>query len=142
MLVPFEFGLGVRFGDGRQWMSWISRADIVRLIAHTIATQTLSGVVNATAPNPVTNGQFVRALAVALHRPRLFFVPAPLLKLTGDMGRELLLGGQRVLPARALATGFQFRHATLENALGHILNGAGEPAEPTPQPAALRMAAE
>jgi hypothetical protein len=142
MLVPFEFGLGVRFGDGRQWMSWISRTDIVRLIAHAIATPTLSGVLNATAPDPVANREFVRALAAALHRPQMFFVPAPLLRLTGEMGRELLLGGQRVLPARALATGFRFQHATLSSALGHILGGIDEPEDLKPQEAALRIAAE
>jgi uncharacterized protein (TIGR01777 family) len=142
MLVPFEFGLGVRFGNGRQWMSWISRTDMVRLIAHTIATPTLSGVVNATAPTPVTNGEFVRALARALGRPQLFAVPAPLLKLTGDMGRELLLGGQRVLPARALATGFRFRHRTIETALAQIVRGAADPMETEPETPALRMAAE
>jgi uncharacterized protein (TIGR01777 family) len=127
MLVPFEFGLGVRFGNGRQWMSWIARTDVVRLIAHAIATPTLSGVVNATAPNPTRNRDFVHTLAKVLHRPLLFFVPALALRAAGAMGRELLLGGQRVVPARAMASGFTFLHETLDDALAHIVGGAEAP---------------
>ncbi len=77
LLLPFEFGLGGRFGDGRQWMSWIHRDDLVRLICHAIATPALRGPVNATAPCPVTNAGLAAALGRALHRPALVPIPAP-----------------------------------------------------------------
>jgi uncharacterized protein (TIGR01777 family) len=122
MLTPFEFGLGGRFGAGRQWMSWIGRDDVVRLIGHAIVTPGIRGALNATAPAPVTNAELVAALALALHRPAVMHVPARLLELAaGDLARELLLGGQRVLPKRALETGFVFEMPRLEGALDAIL---------------------
>jgi hypothetical protein len=106
LLLPFEFGLGGPIGSGRQWMSWIERDDLVRLIAHTIATPALEGPVNATAPRPERNADFGRALGRALHRPAVMPMPAlPLRLLGGDFAKELLLGGQRVLPKKALASG-------------------------------------
>ncbi len=108
MLFPFEFGLGGPFGSGKQWMSWISRDDTVRLIVHAISREELEGPLNATAPTPVRNNEFAQALGTALHRPTIFFVPAFLLNLAGDLGREIFLGGQQVLPTRALETGFTY----------------------------------
>ena len=122
MLTPFEFGLGGPLGSGRQWMSWIERDDLVRLIAHVIARPDLSGPINATAPIPVTNKTFTAELARRLHRPALFRIPAALLRrIGGDFANELLLGGQRVLPNRALSNGFVFRHETLRSAFETIL---------------------
>ena len=122
LLLPFEFGAGGPIGSGRQWMSWIARDDLVRLIAHVIVTPSLTGAVNATAPTPERNRAFGEALGKALHRPALLPLPAlPLRLLGGDFARELLLGGQRVLPCKALASGFAFRHARLEDALGEIV---------------------
>ena len=122
MLTPFEFGLGGPIGSGTQWMSWIERDDLVRLIAHAIARPELSGPVNATAPMPVSNASFTRELARGLRRPAFFRVPAGLLhRLAGDFADELLLGGQRVLPGKALASGFSFRHETLRSAFKAIL---------------------
>ncbi len=124
LLLPFEFGAGGRIGNGRQWMSWIARDDLVRLIAHVIASPSLSGAVNATAPEPVDNATFAKELGRALHRPAFLPLPAAPLKLAlGDFARELLLGGQRVLPAKALATGFRFQHETLRSALDAIVGG-------------------
>jgi uncharacterized protein (TIGR01777 family) len=123
MLAPFEYGLGGRFGSGQQWMSWIERDDLIRLMAHAIADPALKGPVNATAPEPVRNATFARELGQALHRPALLAVPAILLRLLGDLGAELLLGGQRVIPEKALKSGFVFRHATLRSALGAMLGG-------------------
>src|SRR4029077_20855924 len=103
-------------------MSWIERDDLVRLIAHVIATPSLTGAVNATAPEPVTNATFTRALARALGRPALLPVPAMLLRrLAGDLAEELLIGGQRVLPDKAEASGFTFRHPTVSSALAAML---------------------
>jgi uncharacterized protein (TIGR01777 family) len=122
MLTPFEFGLGGPLGSGRQWMSWIERDDLVRLIAYVMAKPDLSGPVNATAPIPVTNMKFTEELARRLHRPAVFRVPSGLLRrIGGDFANELLLGGQRVLPNRALSSGFVFRHQTLRSAFEAIL---------------------
>jgi hypothetical protein len=122
LLTPFEFCLGGRIGHGRQWMSWIARDDLVRLIAHVIATPSLTGPVNATAPEPVTNATFTCELAGALHRPAILPVPAVLLRrLAGDLADELLIGGQRVLPDKAEASGFKFLYPTLRHALSGLL---------------------
>ena len=122
LLVPFEYGLGGPIGSGRQWMPWITRDDVVRLIATAIANPAFTGVVNATAPEPVRNATFAQELARALHRPALLRLPAaPLRWLGGDMAEELLLTGRRVLPEKALRHGFVFRHPNLRTALAAIL---------------------
>jgi len=114
LLTPFEFGGGGRLGDGRQWMSWIERDDLVRVIARAMADDALEGPVNATAPEPVRNAEFTRALAQALHRPAVLAFPAwALSAVLGDMARETMLGGQRVVPAKLLRSGFDFRHPEL-----------------------------
>ena len=103
-------------------MSWITRDDLVRLIAHAIADTRVEGPLNGTAPNPVRNSDFTRALASALHRPALLPVPAaPLRWIAGDLVRELLLGGQKVLPEKAVAAGFEFRDAEIGAALAKML---------------------
>jgi hypothetical protein len=122
MLTPFEFGLGGPLGSGRQWMSWIERDDLIRLIAHVIAKKEIAGPINATAPIPVTNNKFTEELARRLHRPAPFRIPDALLRrIGGDFASELLLGGQRVLPNKALSNGFVFRHETLRSAFEAIL---------------------
>jgi uncharacterized protein len=122
LLTPFEFGLGGPIGSGKQWMSWIERDDLVRLIAHVIAKSDLAGPINATAPIPVTNSRFTEELGRRLHRPAVFRIPAGLLRrVGGDFANELLLGGQRVLPNKALSNGFVFRHETLRSAFEAIL---------------------
>lgn len=121
MVLPFKLGLGGPFGRGRHWMSWIHRDDLVRLICHCIANSALSGPVNGTAPAPVRNRDFTRALGKALHRPALLPVPAlPLQWALGDFAKELLLGGQRVLPEAAQNSGFTFRYPQLDAALKAI----------------------
>ena len=124
MLMPFRLGLGGRFGDGRQWMSWIAREDEVRLIRWLLDTESAQGAYNATAPAPLTNAEFTRTLGAALHRLAILPAPAFALRLMlGEMA-ELLLSGQRVLPARAQAQGFAFRHRDLAGALNAILQTA------------------
>jgi uncharacterized protein (TIGR01777 family) len=139
LLTPFEYGLGGPIGSGRQWMSWIERDDVVRLIAHAIATPALSGAVNATAPEPVRNATFTQELGRALHRPALLRIPAAPLRLVDrDFAEELLLGSKRVLPEKALASGFVFRHAGLRGALAAILGAtAGEGAAASERSSAL-----
>ena len=122
MLTPFEFGLGGPIGSGKQWMSWIERDDLIRLIAHALAKSELSGPINATAPIPVTNRKFSEELGRKLARPAVFRIPAALLHhVAGDFADELLLGGQRVIPNKALSSGFVFRHETLRSAFEAIL---------------------
>lgn len=121
MLLPFRLGLGGPLGDGRQWMSWIARTDIVALIRWLIGNAAARGAYNATAPTPVTNAEFVAALGCALHRPAFMPMPGFALRLiVGEMA-EMLLTGQRVLPRRALAEGFRFRNPELSAALAAIL---------------------
>lgn len=121
MLAPFEFGFGGAFGNGRHWMSWIHRDDLVRLIVHAIAHADLRGPLNATAPEPITNRAFARTLGSVLARPSILAVPAwPLRTILGGFAEELLLSGQRVLPQAALASGFQFRFGTIDAALAAI----------------------
>ena len=137
LLAPFEYGLGGRLGHGRQWMSWIHRDDLVRLIIHAIANKQVSGPMNAVAPHPVTNIEFTRTLAQLLRRPAILPVPAgPVTALLGDFAHELLFNGQRVHPAKALASGFRFRHPSLAGALA-VITG-----QPDPQRAALSAAAQ
>lgn len=120
LLTPFEFGGGARLGDGQQWMSWIEHDDMVRVIIFAMASD-IRGPVNATAPEPVRNAVFTKALAGALRRPAVLALPAWLLRTAlGDMGRETMLCGQRVVPARLLEQGFAFRHPRIEPILRDI----------------------
>jgi uncharacterized protein (TIGR01777 family) len=122
MLLPFKLCLGGRLGSGQQWMSWIHREDWIAIALKMIVDTNMTGAYNATAPNPVTNSQFTKALADALNRPALLPVPAWLLKkLLGEMS-ELVLGSQRVFPERLLAAGFKFKYTTLSSALTQLLS--------------------
>jgi uncharacterized protein (TIGR01777 family) len=121
MRTPFRFGLGGRIGNGQQWMSWIHIDDLAAMINWLLANNALTGVFNGTAPNPVTNRQFSKALGRVLHRPAVLPLPAPALRLAlGDMSR-LLLTGQKVLPAHAIEHGFEFKFPELEPALRDVL---------------------
>jgi uncharacterized protein (TIGR01777 family) len=122
MLPAFEFGLGGPMGNGRQWVSWIHLDDVVGLILHAIADDSLSGAINATAPRPVRNKTFAKALGWALRRPAILPTPGFALRLLfGEMAQEVLLTGQKVLPERAAAAGYRFRYPTLHDALSDIL---------------------
>ena len=122
MLTPFRLGLGGRLGNGRQWWPWVSVWDVVGAIQHVLDHESLSGPVNTVAPNPVTNAEFTRVLASVLKRPALFPMPAFAVRLLfGEMGVELFLGSQRVEPSRLAASGYQFQHPELGNALKEIL---------------------
>ena len=122
MLLPFRLGIGGRIGSGAQWMSWIARDDIVRIVEWALAHNDVSGVYNASSPEPVTNRDFTRALGRALHRPTVVPVPPFALRLLfGQMAEETVLGGQRVLPVRAAAEGFTFAFPFVEQALRHAV---------------------
>jgi uncharacterized protein (TIGR01777 family) len=114
----FRLGIGGRLGSGRQWLSWISLPDEVGAVLHALDTPALEGAVNATAPSPVTNREFTRALARALHRPASVAVPGIALRIAlgSDLASEMVLAGQRVLPTRLRATGYTFRYPDVDAA--------------------------
>ena len=122
MALPFRFFAGGQLGSGRQYLSWIHREDWVGLVQWALRNGEVNGPLNLTAPSPVTNAEFTRALAAAMRRPALFPVPAFALRvmLGEEMADALLLGGQRVLPAKAQRLGYQFRFTTIESALRDI----------------------
>ena len=123
MLLPFRLGAGGPIGSGKQYMSWIHRADWIRLIRWLVDTAAARGAFNATAPNPVTNAAFARALGRSLHRPALIPVPAFALRAAlGEMA-ELLLTGQRALPARATESGFTFQFDRIDDAFADLFTG-------------------
>lgn len=131
LLFLFESGLGGRMGGGAQVMSWIHRDDLIRLIAFCIARSDMAGAVNATAPNPVTNADFTRTLAATLRRPTLLAIPAaPLRWLAGGLAEELLLGGQNVLPVKAVFHGFGFGYPRLAAALAECTGAKCETSAP------------
>jgi len=118
---PFKLGAGGRVGSGRQWWSWVSIGDLVAAYRFALSGE-LDGPVNLTSPNPVTNAQFSKALGRALNRPSVVPFPAVAAKtIFGEMGDEMLLGSQRVLPARLLEAGFEFRQPIVEQALAQIV---------------------
>jgi hypothetical protein len=121
MLTPFRLGIGGRIGDGKQWMSWIHVQDLVSLIDFALETESVRGAVNASAPEPVTNGEFTRELAKALHRPAILPVPKIALRLLFGQMAEILYGSQRVVPQKALNAGFAFRHPKIGPALADLL---------------------
>lgn len=122
-LVPlFRLGLGGNLGAGTQWMSWISLTDVVSAVLFLLENPSISGPVNFTAPNPVTNAQFTRVLARQLHRPARLPAPASLLRLAlGEIADEALLASARAFPSRLSAAGFQFEHPTIDFALAAAL---------------------
>ena len=125
MLLPFRLGAGGPIGNGKQWMSWVDREDLLRAIEWAIDRDEARGIYNVTSPNPVRNRDFARALGRALHRPALLPTPAlPLRMLFGDMADEALLGGQRVLPTRITSEGFSFQYPTIEQSFARIFESA------------------
>lgn len=121
MIPPFKFFIGGPLGDGKQWMSWIHREDIIGMILWALENQQVSGPVNATASNPVTMKEFAATLGKIMGRPSFAAVPGLVLKiLLGEMS-DLLLTGQRVIPEKALALGYRFKYPSLETALQAIL---------------------
>lgn len=118
MLLPFRLGLGGRVGDGQQYMSWIALQDVIGAMMFALENENLRGPVNAVAPAPVRNEEFVRTLAGVLNRRAIFHVPAFAVRgLFGEMGQELLLTSTRVAPAKLQAAGYNFRYTDLEAAL-------------------------
>jgi uncharacterized protein (TIGR01777 family) len=121
MLPPFRVGVGGPVGSGRQYWAWIHRDDWTDMVRFALRTPAVSGPLNATAPLPVTNAEFSRALGRAIHRPSALPAPAFALRLAlGEMADALLLSGARVVPAKAERHGFSFRYRTVDAALGAL----------------------
>lgn len=120
----FSLGLGGTVGRGTQYMSWIHLEDTLRLLLFLIDQPDARGVINLTAPNPVTNAEFTDQLAAKLGRPARLPMPAAALRLIMGERAELLLESQRVVPERALKGGFQFQYETLDSALAEVLAAA------------------
>lgn len=122
MLFPFKLGVGGRVGSGKQYWSWISLDDLVEIILHCLENESLSGPVNAVAPNPVTNFEFTKALGRTLRRPTILPIPAFVARSTlGEMADALILSSTRVEPKRLETSGFVFQHPTIDEALQHLL---------------------
>jgi uncharacterized protein (TIGR01777 family) len=121
MLPPFKMGVGGKVGNGRQWMSWIHAEDLAGIFRLALTSAAINGAVNGTAPNPVTNADFTRALAAALRRPAIFPVPPLALKLMFGEMSEVLLGSQRVAPQAAEASGYQFQFPHVGAALADVV---------------------
>lgn len=122
LLLPFKLGVGGKVGSGRQYWSWIAIDDVTGAMQHALVSEEVSGPVNVTAPNPVTNIEFTRALGSALSRHAILPAPAFALRLAlGEMADELLLASARVQPEKLLATGYRFRFTDLDTALRHLL---------------------
>lgn len=121
LLLPFQLYLGGPLGSGQQWFSWIHQQDLVRLILAAVDQAAMQGVYNATAPEPLTMADFCRVLGEVMQRPSWLPVPAPALQLLLGEGADVVLKGQRVLPERTLATGFQFDYPNARAALTNLL---------------------
>jgi len=122
LLTPFKLGLGGPIAGGRQYMSWVHIDDEIGILLWALDNEKVSGTVNSTAPNPVTNREFSQAIGLALNRPASMPVPGFALDL--KFGREfgqVLRGGQRVLPRRALDLGYEFRYSDIDSALKSLL---------------------
>jgi len=124
LLVPFKLGVGGPLAGGSNYMPWISLGDEVGILLWALDNDGVAGLLNATAPNPVTNRQFSKALGKALRRPAV--VPVPKLALVARLGSEMAeaaLASQRVVPRRALDAGYVFKYAEIDSALAAALNG-------------------
>jgi len=122
MLLPFKLGVGGVLGNGDQYMSWIAVDDLLGIVLHALTDDSVSGPVNAVAPQAVTNREFTKTLGTVLHRPTVLPAPAFALRLAlGEMADALLLASTRVDPAVLRTTGFEFAYPHLEGALRHAL---------------------
>lgn len=122
LLIPFKLGLGGPVGSGEQWMSWISREDVVSALAFCLENQSVSGPVNLTGPEPVNNSEFTEIFGRVLSRPTRIPLPEFVVKtIFGEMGRETILASIRAMPKKLEEHGFCFKHRTLESALKSAL---------------------
>ena len=123
LLIPFDCFAGGPIGHGQQWWSWIHRDDVVGIILHLVNTGDACGAYNATAPHPVSNKKFAKTLAKAMHRPALLPMPAFMVTLLfGEMGNDVMLHGQKVVPTKTIESGYQFIYPEIEDAFEAIFS--------------------
>lgn len=122
MLTPFKLGLGGRLGSGRQYMSWIHVDDMVGIMLYAAANEKMQGPYNGVSPQPVTNSEFTAALGKALHRPALLPVPGLALRVALGEFANVLLGSQKVIPARTIQSGYSYLFPKLPEALADIIH--------------------
>ena len=120
LLRPFKLFIGGPIGAGKQWVSWIHHADVVGLLVLALEDGAAAGPVNGTAPGPVTNKQFAKALGRALHRPAFVWTPGLALRVLIGEAAGVITTGQRVVPKKALALGYQFQFPTIDRALADL----------------------
>jgi len=122
MLLPFKLGIGGVVRSGKQWMSWISIDDHIRVINYAIEYENVRGAVNSVSPNPVTNGEFTKTLGEVLYRPTILPLPSFAVNMVfGEMGDALLLASTRVVPKRLEDAGFEFKYPELKTAIEHAV---------------------
>ena len=131
MMRPFQFGLGGRIASGKQWVAWIALADVVEAllrclnstpITGAVKFAPISGPVNVVGPEPLTNAEFTKELARAMHRPAVIPAPAFALRLAlGEMADALLMASQRAVPKKLLEAGYQFQHTNLHSAMAAVI---------------------
>ena len=123
MLVPFRMGVGGPLGNGQQYWSWIALDDLLDVVQHAVATESLVGPVNAVAPGAVRNAEFSAVLGRVLRRPSFLRAPAFVIRaMLGEMGQALLLASAHVQPRRLIDSSFDYRYPDLEQALRHLLD--------------------
>lgn len=121
LLPIFKWGLGGRLGNGNQWFSWIHIDDLISIYYEAITNAQLSGLVNATAPEPVTNRVITKSLGRALHRPAFWIIPAFALRIILGEFAKAVLASTRAVPTKLQAIGFSFRYITIDEAMGTFL---------------------
>jgi uncharacterized protein (TIGR01777 family) len=122
MLSPFKLGIGGIFGNGQQYMPWITIDDILGILEHVIQNKNITGSINVVTPNPIINSQYTKLLGELLSRPTILRIPAISLKiLLGQMADELLLSSARVIPKKLIESGYQFKFPEIKSALVHLL---------------------
>ena len=124
MLTPFRMGIGGRLGSGRQWMPWVHIKDLAGAMLHASRNDAIRGPMNGVAPHPVTNADFTRALANAVHRPALLPVPRIALRLALGEVSDILLASQRVFPKVAENSGYVFEHPDIAGALNDVMTSS------------------
>jgi uncharacterized protein (TIGR01777 family) len=118
MMTPFKLGVGGVVGTGKQWMSWVSLADVVGIVNFALENENLRGAVNVVSPNPVTNEEFTKTLGEVLYRPTFLPLPEFAVNLVfGEMGDALLIDSTKVLPKRLLDAGYKFEYPDLKSTL-------------------------
>lgn len=121
MLLPFQLGLGGTIGNGKMMTSWIDIEDLVRIYEFILQTK-FTGILNATAPNPISNYEFTKALGAQLKRVTLFPLPIFVLQLLFGEGATVLTGSKEIYPKRLLDSGFEFKYPKIQTSLAHLLS--------------------